>query len=57
MWRALAPYLAAALLIMGGAGVAYSRGAPAWIAYAALLLATAVLLPGVARWEERQHHR
>jgi hypothetical protein len=58
MWRALAPYLAVYLLIMSGAGVAYSRGAPAWVAYAALLVATvAVLLPGIARWEERQHHR
>lgn len=57
MWRALAPYLAACVLIMGGAAVAYSRGAPAWVAYAALLLAMVVLLPGAARWEERQHHR
>jgi hypothetical protein len=42
------------LLAVGGAGVAYSRGAPAWNAYAALLLATLVLLPGIAGWEERQ---
>lgn len=57
MWRALAPYLAVYLLIMGGAAVAYSRGVPAWVAYAALVLATVVLVPGVARWEERQHRR
>lgn len=53
MLRELAPTAIAALLVMAGAGVAYGLGAPAWVVYAALLVATAIIVPGVARWDER----
>jgi uncharacterized membrane protein YdbT with pleckstrin-like domain len=57
MWRALTPYLLTAALVMLGAGVAYGLGAPAWLAYAAIVLAVLTVLPGYDRWERHQHPR
>jgi hypothetical protein len=57
MWRALTPYLVTAALVMLGAGVAYGLGAPAWLAYAAIVLAVLTVLPGYDRWERHQHPR
>jgi hypothetical protein len=37
------------------AGVAYGLGAPAWVAYAALIVALAAVLPGFDRWDQRHH--
>jgi hypothetical protein len=55
MWRALTPYLIVVALVMVAAGVAYGLGAPAWIAYAAILVAALAVLPGYDRWDRRQH--
>ena len=57
MWRALAPYLIVAALVMAGAGVAYGLGAPAWLAYAAIIVAMLAVLPGYDRWDRREHPR
>ena len=57
VWRALTPYLLTAALVMLGAGVAYGLGAPAWLAYAAIVLAVLTVLPGYDRWERHQHPR
>lgn len=57
MWRALAPYLFMALLVVAIAGVAYGLGAPAWTAYAAIVLAVLTVVPGYDRWDRRQHPR
>ena len=57
MWRALAPHLLVAALVMAGAGIAYGLGAPAWLAYAAVVVAALALLPGYDRWDRRQHPR
>jgi uncharacterized membrane protein YdbT with pleckstrin-like domain len=57
MWRALTPYLLTAALVMLGAGIAYGLGAPAWLAYAAIVLAVLTVLPGYDRWERHQHPR
>jgi uncharacterized membrane protein YdbT with pleckstrin-like domain len=57
MWRALTPYLLTAALVMLAAGVAYGLGAPAWLAYAAIVLAILTVLPGYDRWERHQHPR
>lgn len=57
MLRALGPYLLVAALVIVTAALAYGLGGPAWLIYAALLLAALAVLPGYARWEERQHHR
>lgn len=57
MWRALTPYLLTAALVMAAAGVAYGLGAPAWLAYAAIVVAILTVLPGYDRWERRQHPR
>lgn len=37
--------------------LAYGLGGPAWLIYAALVLAALAVLPGYARWDERQHHQ
>jgi hypothetical protein len=42
---------------MLGAGVAYGLGAPAWLAYAVIVLAVLTVLPGYDRWERHQHLR
>ena len=55
MWRALAPHLLVAALVMAGAGIAYGLGAPAWLAYPASVVATLAVLPGYVRWDRRQH--
>jgi hypothetical protein len=55
MLRALAPYLGLAFVIAAAAGAAYGLGAPAWVAYAAIVLAIAAVLPGYHRWEHQQH--
>jgi hypothetical protein len=57
MWRALAPYLLIAALVMAGAGAAYGLGGPAWIVYAAIVLAMLAVLPGYERWDRRQDPR
>jgi uncharacterized membrane protein YdbT with pleckstrin-like domain len=57
MWRALTPYLVMAALVMLAAAVAYGLGAPAWLAYAAIVLAILTVLPGYDRWERHQHPR
>ena len=57
MWRALTPSLLVAMLVMGGAGVAYGLGGPAWIIYAAIVPAVLCVLPGYERWERRQYPR
>ena len=57
MWRALAPSLLVAALVMGAAGLIYGLGGPAWVPYAAIVLASLALLPGEARWERRRHPR
>lgn len=57
MWRALVPYLVIAVGVMAGAGAAYGLGGPAWIMYAAIILAMLVVLPGYDRWDRRQHPR
>jgi hypothetical protein len=55
MLRTLVPYLILAALIVVAAGVAYGLGAPAWVAYAALIVALAAVLPGFDRWDQRHH--
>jgi hypothetical protein len=57
MWRALAPYLLVAMLVMGGAGLVYGLGGPAWIMYAAIVPAVLSVIPGYERWERHQHPR
>jgi uncharacterized membrane protein YdbT with pleckstrin-like domain len=57
MWRALKPYLLVAALVVVAAGVAYGLGAPAWLAYAAIVLAALAVVPGYDRWDRRQHPR
>ena len=57
MLRALAPSLIVAVLVMGGAGLVYGLGRPAWIVYAAIVPAVLSVLPGYERWERRQHPR
>ncbi len=57
MWRALTPYLLIAALVMLAAAIAYGLGAPAWLAYAAIVLAILTVLPGYDRWERQQHPR
>jgi hypothetical protein len=42
---------------MVAAGIAYGFGAPAWLAYAAIIVATVAILPGYDRWDRRQHPR
>jgi len=45
---------------LAGAGrrwVAYGLGAPAWLAYAAVVLAVLAVVPGYDRWDRRQHPR
>jgi hypothetical protein len=54
MWRALAPSLLVAMLVMGGAGVVYGLGGPAWIMYAAIVPSVLSVLPGYERWERRR---
>jgi hypothetical protein len=55
MIRALRPYLALAVLIAAGAGIAYGLGAPVWVPYAAILLVLVTVLPGYDRWDRRNH--
>jgi hypothetical protein len=55
MLRALAPQLALAALIAIAAATAYALGAPAWTAYAAILLAVLAVLPGYNRWDQHHH--
>ena len=57
MLRALAPSFALATLVMAIAGLAYGLGAPAWLMYAAIVVAVLAALPGYERWERRQHPR
>jgi hypothetical protein len=52
--RALAPYLAVALLIDAASAYAYAHGAPLWTVYASLVIALFVVLPGYERWEARR---
>jgi uncharacterized membrane protein YdbT with pleckstrin-like domain len=54
MWRALAQYLLVAAVV-SAAAAAYGLGAPAWIVYAAIVLALLAVLPGYERWDRRQH--
>jgi hypothetical protein len=56
MLRALAPQLLVAILLWGTlGGVAYSRGAPPWVAYVAVALGWLTVLPAYLRWENRHH--
>ena len=57
MFRSLAPSLAIATGVMAIAGLAYGLGAPAWLLYAAIVVAVIAALPGFERWERRQHPR
>jgi hypothetical protein len=57
MLRALAPSLALATAVMAVAGLAYGLGAPAWIMYAAIVVAVFAALPGYERWERSRHPR
>jgi hypothetical protein len=57
MWRALAPYLLVAALVMACAGAAYGLGGPAWLAYAAIVVAMIALVAGYDGWDRRQHPR
>jgi hypothetical protein len=57
MFRALAPSVADATTVMAVAGLAYGLGAPAWLLYAAIVVAVLAALPGYERWERRQHPR
>jgi hypothetical protein len=57
MFRSLAPSLAIAAGVMAIAGLAYGLGAPAWLLYAAIVVAVIAALPGFERWERRQHPR
>jgi uncharacterized membrane protein YdbT with pleckstrin-like domain len=57
MWRALTPYLVVAGLVVIAAGIGYGLGAPAWIAYAAIIVVALAVLPGYDRWDRRQHPR
>jgi hypothetical protein len=57
MFRSLAPSLAIATGVMAIAGLAYGLGAPAWLLYAAIVVAVVAALPGFERWERRQHPR
>jgi hypothetical protein len=57
MWRALTPYLVTAALVAAGAGAAYGLGGPAWIVYAAIILAVLAVLPGYDRWDRRHPPR
>jgi uncharacterized membrane protein YdbT with pleckstrin-like domain len=55
MLRTLAPYLTLAVLIVAAAAIAYALGAPAWVAYAAIILAVVAVLPGYNRWDQHHH--
>jgi hypothetical protein len=57
MFRSLAPSLAIATCVMVIAGLAYGLGAPAWLLYAAIVVAVIAALPGFERWERHQHPR
>ena len=57
MWRALTPYLLIAALVMLAAAITYGLGAPAWLAYAAIVLAILTVPPGYDRWQRHQHPR
>jgi hypothetical protein len=57
MVRALRPYIAFAVLTHAAAGVAYGLGAPAWTAYATIMLTVLVVLFGYDRWDRRQYPR
>jgi hypothetical protein len=57
MFRSLAPSLAIATGVMAIAGLAYGLGAPAWLLYAAIVVAVIAALPRFERWERRQHPR
>jgi hypothetical protein len=57
MFRSLAPSIAIATGVMAIAGLAYGLGAPAWLLYAAIVVAVIAALPGFERWERRQHPR
>jgi hypothetical protein len=57
MWRALVPYLIVASIVVIAAGIAYADGAPAWVAYAAIVVAMLIVVPGYDRWDRRQHPR
>ena len=57
MFRSLAPSIAIATGLMAIAGLAYGLGAPAWLLYAAIVVAVIAALPGFERWERRQHPR
>jgi hypothetical protein len=39
------------------AGPAHGLGAPAWLMYAAIVVAVLAALPGYERWDRRQHPR
>jgi hypothetical protein len=49
--------VALATAVMAVAGVAYGLGAPAWVMYAAIVVAVLAALPGYERWERHQHPR
>ena len=53
MWVALAPYLIVAFVLTLAAALAYDAGAPAWTAYAALVVCCLIVLPGYLRWDKR----
>ena len=57
MFRALAPSFALATAVMAIAGLAYGLGAPAWLLYAAIVVAVLAALPGYERWERSRHPR
>ena len=57
MFRGLAPSVALATAVMAVASVVYGLGAPAWVMYAAIVVAVLAALPGYERWERRQHPR
>jgi hypothetical protein len=53
MWRYLLPYLLIAQAVVMAAGLAYERGAPAWVVHLGVLVGVLVVLPGYLRWDQR----
>jgi hypothetical protein len=52
--RALTPHVLVACLIAGAGGMAYGRGAPVGVFYAAIVLAVLSALPGYEHWESKR---
>jgi hypothetical protein len=55
MWRAIAPQLAVASILMLIAMIVYEHGAPAWVIHLAAICGALVVLPGYIRWDKRYY--